>query len=169
MKVGAGQQRLDARRLDHRHAADVEAMHDGGDARQRGIVVQAEACRQYFERDPAADMGEGRMVKIETKSRLRTLLRIVQPKKCRLPVDEAADQPGRSHAINPQVFARGPASDPESRRWRDGEFCPRLSRLIAGCRFKGRKRRLCLPLRLAGKIVDGDQRRQITAQAAQMP
>jgi hypothetical protein len=48
---------LDARRLGHRHTADIEAVNDGSDARQRRIAFQAEAGRQHFEAHAAADMG----------------------------------------------------------------------------------------------------------------
>jgi hypothetical protein len=140
-------------------------MHDGGDARQRGIGIQAETGGQHFEGDAAADMGEGGAVEIETERGLRALLRLVQPEEFRLAVDEAADQPGRGHAIDPEVLARGPGPPLKVGAGETANLARRRQRFAAGRRFERRKGRLRLALRLAGKIIDGDQRREFAAQA----
>jgi hypothetical protein len=167
-RTQSGQHGLDARRLGHRHTADIEAVNDGSDARQRRIAFQAEAGRQHFEAHAAADMGERGAVEIETERRLRTFLRSVEPEEFRLAVNETPDQPGRGHAIDPEVPARRPGPPLKVGNWQGGGSRPLStagSPLAADS--SATNARLRLPLRLAGKIIDGDQRRQIAANSTQ--
>jgi hypothetical protein len=60
-----------------------------------------------------------------------------------------------------RFFTRGPGPPLEVGAGETANFTCRRQRFAASRRFERRKGRLRLALRLAGKIIDGDQRREV--------
>jgi hypothetical protein len=111
--------------------------------------------------------GERGAVEIETERRLRTFLRSVEPEEFRLAVNETPDQPGRGYAIDPEIFARRPGPPLKVGAGKAADLVRCRHRLAAGRGFERHQCRMRLPLRLAGEIIDGDQRREFAANSAQ--
>ncbi|MNE71137.1 hypothetical protein D3C80_1669850 [compost metagenome] len=69
----AGQNPLDARRLQRLNTAYVQVVHQGGDFPQ-GRCVQLEAGLQGLEGDAVADVAEGGAIEIETEGIRRAIM-----------------------------------------------------------------------------------------------
>ncbi|MNF79486.1 hypothetical protein D3C85_1049520 [compost metagenome] len=70
--------------------------------------MKFKAGLQGFEGHAVAHMTESRLIEIEAQSIGGAVLRRVQPEDLCLGINETADQPGTSQAINPRAFAGCP-------------------------------------------------------------
>src|ERR1700687_1750994 len=98
----------EACRFGYRNPADIQMMHQRAQASQGRIALESETCEQDLERHFRVHVREWRTIEVEADSPLGAILRPLQPDKARLRVDEVADQPGRTDAIDPEVFTRCP-------------------------------------------------------------
>jgi len=90
------------------NAADVQEVNNRGELIQCRVAVEAEACEQYLECHPIADMRKVGAVEIESKSALGSILWFVDPPEPRLAIDEASDEPCACQAVYPWILPRGP-------------------------------------------------------------
>jgi hypothetical protein len=156
----SGHHGFEALRLRHRLAADVEDVHDGGEAHERRVVLQTEAGQQRFKGHAVPDVREGRAVEIESQRALRTVRRPNQPLEARVAIDKAADQPCTGHAIDPQAPPRGPEPPLVLAAIEARNLAAGLVRLIRCQQLPGalaevRPCRLGFLARFAGEEIDG--------------
>ena len=99
-------------------------------AREPGVMLQPEAGKQHFKGDLGANMAELGAVEIKTKGSFRAVLDTLQPQKLCVRIDEASDEPGRGHTIDPQVFPCGPRASPVVFALSAWDLAMRSTRLI---------------------------------------
>src|SRR5574341_106557 len=122
---------LEAGRVRHGDAADVQKMDRGGDLGERRVLVQGEGGGEHLESDSVLHVGEWRPVVVEADRLLRTLARPRDPGELRLAVDEALDEPRTGQAIDPGRLARRPYALLVARALEWPQALHRRARLVA--------------------------------------
>src|SRR5262249_23742196 len=108
-------------------------MDQGPQPSESHVLLQVEAAEKHFESHLRIHMGELPAVEIKTDGALRAILHPLQPKKLRLRIDEAPDQPRGGDPIDPQVLPGGPRATTVVLA------LARLDRAVRGMRLIARK------------------------------
>src|SRR5439155_9333429 len=108
---------------------------------------------------------------IEAQCALGTVRRLGQPLKARVAIDEAADQPGAGHAIDPQAAPRCPSAALVLAEIETRDEASRLMRLIGRQQAldslaEVHPRGFALLARFAGEVVDRSKRLVVALQLA---
>src|SRR5262245_27464098 len=106
------------------------------------VLLQVEATEKHLEGHLRIQMGKLRAVDVETHGALRAILHPLQPKKLRLRIDEAPDQPRGGDTIDPQSLPGGPRASPVV------VALARLDLAVRGMWLIGRKARVDCSLRI---------------------
>src|SRR6185437_1038982 len=85
-------------------------MDHGSQAGERLVLLEPEAREEHLESHLVAGVSELRAIEIEAYGLLRHLLDAPQPEELRLCVNEAANEPGRGDAIDPEPLAGRPGT-----------------------------------------------------------
>lgn len=103
-----GHDGFEADGLRDRLSAHVKRVNHRAQACESSIRLEIEAHEQRLEGDAIADVREGRAIEVEAHRALRAVGGLVEPSERGLGVDEAANQPGTGHPVDPETTARRP-------------------------------------------------------------
>src|ERR1700675_2792544 len=88
-RAGSGDNGRKAGSFGHRDTADIQVMHQGAQARERRIALEAKARKQYLESHLGVDVRECRAIEIKAERPFRLVLDAFEPDKFGLSVDKA--------------------------------------------------------------------------------
>src|SRR5450759_2745405 len=115
-------------------------VNERSQAREPGVMFKAKAGEQHFERDLGTDMTKLCTVEVKAQGSFGAVFDTFQPQKLCVRINEASDEPGRRHTVDPQMFPCGPHASAVRLALPAWDLAMRSSRLIG--------RKACIERRL---------------------
>src|SRR6185437_2722878 len=91
-------------------SADIQMMDESTETGESRILIESEAGYKHLEGDFGIHVRKRGSIEVKAKRPLRAVLGPLQPQEPRLRIDEAADEPGGGHTIDPQMLASDPGA-----------------------------------------------------------